>query len=704
MQQADHQTYRRGAGAAWLGACVQAILGVLMFVYGILGNDHAAVTASIMIGLGIPVWVFVAIVLDQHRRERLEAFEADAFMETDAATSSMFEKGGDDLRVAARRLRTMHRLVLPGMSLIIASAQIILGIGLFLRGKGLVNPDIFNSERESEFALGVGLFVAFVGFVLARYISGMAKQKAWSLLGAGSSQAIGASLFALVIAIGAFVNILGPTTMDRYLQIVLPIVMMLLGIEVFLNFLLDLYRPKRAQEAARAAIQSRVLSMLAAPDRIAESIGEAINYQLGTDVTGNWFYRLLSRSLVPLILIGLLVAWLMTSLAVVQPHQQGVLLRFGAVKAENIGPGLHFKYPWPIDRIHVPADVKRDERGRETSRTYTATGVRTLNLGSNPPPPPKGDERGDPILWTNDHALEEGFQIVLASSDEESADQEGQDLALVAIEVPVNYVIDDVLLFEQLAPPRHREELLRAVGQRAVGRYLAEKTMQEVLGSNRNAIAEELRHEIESAFGALNPGADGLARGAGVRVLYVGMQGSHPPKNVADAFENVIEAEQATARQIESAHKLKIETLTGVIGSVEAASAIKAQIDLWDAMQAEPEGERDLVAIAEKTAEIERMLDMAGGRAAQILSQARMERWAKHMGARGRAARFQGQIVAYEAQPQVYRASVYFDSLAKMFDGSRLFVTSDLLDVTVRMNLEDINTAAQEVFQSYGDE
>ncbi len=698
MQQADHQTYRRGAGAAWLGAIVQAVLASLMFIYGFSVRDHAAITASIMIGLGIPVWVFLAIALDQHRRERLEAFEADAFMETDAATSSMFEKGGDDLRVAARRLRTMHRVALPAMSLVVATLQIVLGIGLFLGGRRLVNPDHFNPEQRNEFALAVGLFIAFVGFVLARYVSGMAKQKAWSLLGAGSSQAIGASLFALVIAIGAFVDIIGPDTMDRYLQILLPIVMVLLGIEVFLNFLLDLYRPKRAQEAARAAVQSRLLSMLAAPDRIAESIGEAINYQLGTDVTGNWFYRLLSRSLVPLILIGLLVAWLMTSLAVVQPHQQGVLLRFGEVKAENIGPGLHIKYPWPIDRIHVPADVKRDERGRETSRTYTATGVRTLHLGSNPP---KGDE---PILWTNDHAVEEGFQIVLASSGDEAADQEGQDLALVAIEVPVHYVIDNVLLFEQLAPPRHREDILQAVGQRAVGRYLAEKTMQEVLGSNRNVIAEELRQEIEVAFSAMNPRADGSARGAGVRVLNVGMQGSHPPKDVAAAFENVIKAEQQTARQIENARKIEIETLTAVIGSVEAASDIKAEIDLRNAMEAKPEGERDLEAIARQTSKIEKMLDEAGGRAAQILSEARMERWSKHMGARGRAARFQGQVIAYEAQPDVYRASVYFDSLSKMFDGSRLFITSELLDVTARMNLEDINTAAQEVFQSYGDE
>ncbi len=680
-------------------------MAVLLIIYSFMARDQAAMSAAIFVALGIPVWIFLAIVFDQHRRERLEAFEADAFRETDAATSSMFEKGGDELRVAARRLRTMHRVVLPAMSLIVATAQIALGIALFLGGHRLVEPDRFNPAQQQwdARALGVGLAVAFVGFVLARYMSGMAKQKAWSLLGAGSSQAIGASLFALLIAVGAFVSILGSDTMDRYLQIILPIAMILLGVEVFLNFLLDLYRPKKAQEAARAAIQSRVLSLLAAPDRIAESIGEAINYQLGTDVTGNWFYRLLSRSMVPLILIGLAIAWLMTSLAVVQPHQRGVKLRFGAVVNDDIGPGLHLKWMWPIERIHVPVDVTRDERGREIRRVRTATGVRTLNLASNPPKSKPSDERPDPILWTNEHADEEGFQIVLASSQDPDGGSQAQDLALVAIEVPVNYVVDDVLLFEQLAPPVHREEVLRAVGRRAVGRYLASKTMEEVLGSDRNVIADELRSEIERAFAAMNPGPDGQPRGAGVRVLYVGMQGSHPPKNAAQSYENVIQAEHATARQIEAAHKQEIETLTAIVGSTEGAADIKAQIDLLDAMRNRPEGQRDAVAVAQQTALVERMLDDAGGEAAQILAEARMERWAKHMGARARAARYRGQVVAYEAQPQVYRASVYFDALAEMFDGARLFVTSDLLDVTVRMNLEDINTAAQEVFQSYDD-
>ncbi len=671
-------------------------MAILLVIYAFLARDQAAMTAAIYVALGIPVWIFLAIVFDQHRRERLEAFEADAFRESDAATSSMFEKGGDDLRVAARRLRTMHRAVLPAMSLTVASLQIFLGIGLFLTGRGLVDPDAFNPNQENEFALGVGLAVAFVGFVLARYISGMAKQKAWSLLGAGSSQAIGASLFALAIAVGAFVSIVSNDAVDRYLQVILPILMILLGVEVFLNFLLDLYRPKKAQEAARAAIQSRVLSLLAAPDRIAESIGEAINYQLGTDVTGNWFYRLLSRSLVPLILIGLASAWLMTSLAVVQPHQRGVKLRFGEVVNDDIGPGLHLKWMWPIERIHVPVDIDRDAQGRETRRVYTATGVRTLDLGSSPP---KGTEA---ILWTNEHANEEGFQIVLASAPGEGSG--GQDLALVAVEVPVNYVVDDVLLFEELAPPEHREEVLRAVGQRAVVRYLAGRTMEEVLGSNRNAIAEELRRDIEAAFAKMNPGPDGQPRGAGVRVLYVGMQGAHPPKDVAPNFESVVQAEQNTARRIENARKQEIETLTAVIGSVESAEEIEFEIDKLDAMRNLPEAERDLVAIAQQTALVERMLDDAGGEAAQILAEARMERWAKHMGARARAARYRGQVVAYEAQPRVYRASKYFDALSTMFDGGRLFVTSHLLDVGVVMNLEDIDTAAQEVFQSYGEE
>ena len=68
-------------------------------------------------------------------------------------------------------------------------------------------------------------------------------------------------------------------------------------------------------EVPRPAMDSRLLSFVAAPDRLAQSIGDALNYQFGFNVTESWFYQLVSRWLASLALVGALVVWLMAQAA-----------------------------------------------------------------------------------------------------------------------------------------------------------------------------------------------------------------------------------------------------------------------------------------------------------------------------------------------------------------------------------------------------
>lgn len=680
---ADHLSYRRATNVTLLGLVVQAVMAGLLFLYAFLTRDHAAMTASIYVAIGMAVWVALAIVFDQHRRERIEAFEAESFRESDASGSSVFEEGGDELRVAARRLQTMHKVFLPAVSLLVGAALIGAGVLRFLAGRGLVDPDNFRGGDQTAFVLGVSLAVTVMGFILARYVSGMAKQRVWQHLSAGASQAVGASIFGLLLAVGAFVALVGPDVMQRYLQIALPILMVVLGAEVFLNFVLDLYRPRRATELPRPAVDSRVLSLIAAPDRIAESIGEAINYQFGTDVTSNWFYRLLSRWGLAMVVAGVVVIWLLSSFVVIEPHQRAMHLRFGKILNPDVGPGLHVKAPWPVDRMVVPVFYERNEKGEVVREERTATGVRVLHLASAP-------ARADgPILWTNEHVQEEQFLVVRAG---ESRSRE--DFALLAIEIPVHYRVVDVELFERLGRSGQRDAMLTAVGQRAVSRFLAGRTMDAILGVARDELADALRRQIVASFEELNGG-----QGAGIEVVYVGAHGAHPPKDVARDFENVVVASQKVESMREAAMRDEIETLTSVVGSVEMAREIFEEIrrlaQMGDATQEE---------IALQKAAVDRLLAEAGGQAYAMMAEAGAERWERHMGALSAARRYEGQIHAYRAGPEVFKAIRYLETLSEILKDNRLFIISDGLPVRVRMDLEDKQTATQEVFQSYSDE
>ncbi|MEX2079973.1 MAG: hypothetical protein WEC33_00010, partial [Dehalococcoidia bacterium] len=249
---ADYLTYKQATARSLLGLVIQLAMGLAMLLYGFLENDPSAVTAAAFVLVGVIVWLTLAILFDQHRRERVEAMEAEAFATSDAATSSVFEQGAQDLRVAAKRLRFVARFVVPSIGVLVGALLVAIGLYRFRLGMGFVSPDAFAQSSftrpHSTVALAIGIPIAFIGFVFARYVAGMAKQKVWAPLRGGAAFAVGAAVLALALAVGHFVKIAGPDVVLRYLLVVIPAMLVLIGAEVLLNFVLELYRPRRPGE------------------------------------------------------------------------------------------------------------------------------------------------------------------------------------------------------------------------------------------------------------------------------------------------------------------------------------------------------------------------------------------------------------------------------------------------------------------------
>ena len=57
------------------------------------------------------------------------------------------------------------------------------------------------------------------------------------------------------------------------------------------------------------------------------SIAETLNYQFGFEVSKTWFYQLLSRAFVPLVVLGILVMFLISTIVIVPEGNQAVLFR-----------------------------------------------------------------------------------------------------------------------------------------------------------------------------------------------------------------------------------------------------------------------------------------------------------------------------------------------------------------------------------------
>lgn len=660
--QADYTTQKKAVGVAALGLVLQASMGVVLLVYGLplTGRDHPALSAAVFALVGVVAWLALLIVSDQHRRERLEAMEAEAMQSSGAAASSAFESVGEEFRVAHKRLLGLYRYFMPGTSLLIALALGYLGWARLAGAREVWQSSMPEVHPGYGWGIALGLTCAVTGFVFGRFVAGMARQDAWKHLRAGADFAVGTALMGMGLAVAHFIDLAGPDWAFRYLHLVIPGLMMVLAVEVVLNFLLDLYRPRKAGVFPRPAFDSRLLAFVSAPDVVARSIGEALSYQFGYDITRNWFYQLLSRYIGPLAAVAGLVLWGMSAMAVVDPHQRALITRFGSVRRE-VGPGLHFKLPWPIDRVEVPLYQSFDERGRVTGAARTATGVRTIQLASAAP----GIDRN--ILWTNEHAGEEVFFIV-GPAGGEGADRAGADIAVVAAEVPLRFRVRDVGAYDRLAGAEGmRTSLLRGVAQRELLRHLAPLTVDDLLGARRLALQTELRERMQSSFDALNAG-----EGAGVEVLSVELKGVHPPKDVAPAYERVLEAQQKQQALVLSAQAEAITTLTGVVGSVDLARQIAAEAERLRLLPADADAAR-----AEQQTRVQRLIEQAGGQAAAALAAARSQRWGTLLDARARAARYAGHLANYGAAPEVYMASLYFQALKDAMADSRVYIAPE---------------------------
>ncbi|MBW1766737.1 MAG: hypothetical protein JRJ65_06750 [Deltaproteobacteria bacterium] len=50
----------------------------------------------------------------------------------------------------------------------------------------------------------------------------------------------------------------------------------------------------------------------------------------------------------------LAVLYLASGLFAVKPEQRGVVTRFGRVVNDNVPPGIHYHWPWPIESVVLP--------------------------------------------------------------------------------------------------------------------------------------------------------------------------------------------------------------------------------------------------------------------------------------------------------------------------------------------------------------
>ncbi len=670
----DHHAYRKATRVAGFGFLLQAAIAMTLLVFAIVSADTVFRFAAYYLFGGLLVWLSLIVVFYQHTQQRLEALEEDE-LAASRGGASVFESHAGE-RVAARRLRLMHSWLMPAVSVLLA-VYLGLGAAVMLRHLGgLDDPSAAGSDflmtGELGWAIAVSLFFAAVCFIFSRFVAGMARLTAWQNLRGGAAYMVGNALVMLAAAVGIILRFFENEQVMLWIAYAIPAFMLFLVVEIVIHFILNIYRPRIPGEVPRPAFDSRVLSLLAAPESIVRSLNEAVNYQFGFDITSSWGYQLLLRSFGWLLLFGAMVLVFLNMMVVIEPHQQAIKLSGGEIVGNVHGSGIMWKLPWPFETADV-YDVGRIRRLPLTAQRLEHPNVQlwseTIETDRTREPFLVGGVRAAPLA-TGAKLPDELYSLVDA------------EISLL-VRIKPDGLLDFLNFASDLRRRRQdstmRENALRALALRTVTQHLSALTVDDVIAAGRGALIESLRGRIQETFDAMS---------TGIEVVAVNVPLLRPAGNVAKYYDDYATAKEQRRETVAKAEEEVSTSLAFWIGDADRAGEILSLIEQWKRLR--DELGPDDTAVIDKRIEIEGVLTETGGALAQEIAAAEAQRWIELLRARADVYKHQGELAAYQAAPHLYREREIMRVLTDMANRRKyVFVGVDPSRVKLDVELQE---------------
>ncbi len=637
-----HRIDKRAEYTALVGLILQLICFGLLLVLFRVNRSSATLAESFHFLAGIGIWALIFIELYQARlasqqRAEIQDLERQKLQRFGGSESVFQGYSADEELPMERRLRILRKWFVPIIAVVIALVHVFLAARLMPSWWPMtwLKDSLEMTPAKELGTLSIIVGVAFVCFIMSRYCLGLSKIPASRALRAGANYIMGNALVCAVLAVTLALANFQTYMPEKILAKIIPVIMLILAAELLLNLIMDIYRPRIPGQEYRPSYESRLLGLFCEPEGVMRSIAHAIDYQFGFRVSETWFYQLLQDAIAPLVLFGAIVLYLMSCFVIVRPGQQAVVLHFGKKPNHVLREGMHYKWPWPID----------------VARIYPVDEVQQIVIGFtgqinwfNP------EKATEPILWTVKHVTGEEFQLLVASKDLEShlkssekesekskkgkngksnikmkgnahSKQSDKDLSPVSIlagALIIHYNIDENSLLDYISNYKNPKSMLEAIAYREWTRYMASANPMGVMATQRDELTASLKKTIQLQLDKNH---------SGIRIIRIALVGMHPPVDVADAFEAAINARQER------------ETLIWKAKGQANQKIPKAQAD-----------------------------------AAEIISSAEADRYAKVTIEKSKASRFKAQLISYKYAPNVFYMRKYLNMLVDATQKIRKYI------------------------------
>jgi regulator of protease activity HflC (stomatin/prohibitin superfamily) len=622
------------------------IFAVIVFLIGRWSGFFAVYAASFFTLAAALIWLVLLIQFHQRNLAEQEKLDMSALAAEQVAGRIFQAKGEQALvfAIAQKRLVILEKWFLPIFSGVIAAYQA--AIGLYLLRAVSHSNTAFG--RQPLLCAVCMTAVAFVSFLISRYATGMSNQPDWKPLRAGGSFLFGSAVLSFALAIALALVQFKIFAAISVIDFLIPILLVVLGVETALNVVFDIYRPRLPGLYSRAAFDSRLLGLINEPGEILHTAAGAIDYQFGFKVSQTWFYKLLGKAIVPLIFFGAVTLYLLSGVVVLSPDEQAVIERFGSPKNAqgqiNLrGPGISLKWPWPID----------------IARKYPTGRISELYIGFVPKTDPKtGQIIREPLLWGKDHYKEEHSILLASRWGAEKGDEGAAPVSLLKANIPVQFTVKDIYAF--LYNHDDTQKLLEAICYRELTRFAAGATVEvedenalqnSLLGAGRAKAKRVLTENVQAA-------AD--KAGLGVEIVFLGIQGIHPPTQVAADYQKVVGAVQQKQALILEAQAQRNRTLSELAGNVEDAEKLYSLATGYQRAGVQTD--------KQQSAELDRNFAEAGGEIFARLRGAQSYAFEKI------ARRFASQVKAYHAAEEIYKREQLLTVLEEGLQNIRKYV------------------------------
>lgn len=278
------------------------------------------------------------------------------------------------------------------------------------------------------------------------------------------------------------------------------------------------------RELERAASDSRLAPANEAP-------GEPATVRLPGDLPPppgarpGWTGQRLRAAVLGVALLAFAATYLGSGFYTVGTDERGVVRRFGTV-AEHVGPGMHYRLPWPIDRVDV----------------LKTTSVMKTGVGFALPDNASGSQYAT------------GMELLTG------------DTNILSIALVLQYIVGNPadFLFRVEAP----QALVDTVAQAVLTEAVAAKPIDEVLTTGRVAMQDKVKTRTQEILDHYQ---------SGIQITSASIMAMTLDRSVAEAFQDVADAvadrdklqNEARAYQNDQIPKARGEART-VISEAEA--------------------------------------------------------------------------------------------------------------------------------------